>query len=61
MRLRAAIVLDAGGGALGRMVKKAMTGEGTPLMKVEPRSGEVFLADLRQMEVQLVKSARCRS
>lgn len=43
----------AGAGGLGRMVKKAMTGEGTPLMKVEG-SGEVFLADDAQ-EVHLIK------
>lgn len=43
----------AGGGGLGRMVKKAMTGEGTPLMKIEG-SGEVFLAENAQ-EVHLVK------
>lgn len=43
----------SGGGGLGRMVKKAMTGEGTPLMKVEG-TGEVFLADSAQ-EVHLVK------
>jgi len=43
----------AGGGGLGRMVKKAMTGEGAPLMKVQG-TGEVFLADSAQ-EVHLVK------
>lgn len=43
----------AGGGGLGRMVKKAMTGEGAPLMKVQG-TGEVFLADTAQ-EVHLVK------
>lgn len=43
----------AGAGGLGRMVKKAVTGEGAPLMKVEG-SGEVFLADSAQ-EVHLVK------
>lgn len=40
-------------GGLGRFVKKAVTGEGTPLMKVEG-SGEVFLADTAQ-EVHLIK------
>ena len=34
----------AGSGGLGRMMKKAMTGEGTTLMKMSG-SGEVFLAD----------------
>ena len=34
----------AGAGGLGRLVKKAVTGEGQPLMKVTG-SGEVFLAD----------------
>lgn len=43
----------AGAGGLGRMVKKAMTGEGAPLMKVEG-TGEVFLADSAQ-EVRLIK------
>src|SRR3954463_6144872 len=33
----------AGSGGLGRMLKKAMTGEGADLMKVTGR-GEVFLA-----------------
>jgi uncharacterized protein (AIM24 family) len=37
----------AGSGGLGRMLKKAMTGEGVPLMKVTGR-GEVFLADQAQ-------------
>jgi uncharacterized protein (AIM24 family) len=37
----------AGSGGLGRMLKKAMTGEGTQLMKVTG-SGEVFLADQAQ-------------
>jgi uncharacterized protein (AIM24 family) len=37
----------AGSGGLGRMLKKAVTGEGTPLMKVTGR-GEVFLADKAQ-------------
>lgn len=43
----------AGAGGLGRMMKKAVSGEGTPLMKVEG-SGEVFLADSAQ-EVHLIK------
>jgi uncharacterized protein (AIM24 family) len=37
----------AGSGGLGRMIKKATTGEGTRLMKMEG-SGEVFLADQAQ-------------
>jgi uncharacterized protein (AIM24 family) len=37
----------AGSGGLGRMLKKAMTGEGTQLMKVSG-TGEVFLADQAQ-------------
>jgi uncharacterized protein (AIM24 family) len=37
----------AGSGGLGRMLKKAVTGEGTQLMKVTGR-GEVFLADQAQ-------------
>jgi len=37
----------AGSGGLGRMMKKAMTGEGTTLMKMSG-SGEVFLADTAQ-------------
>ncbi len=37
----------AGSGGLGRMVKKAMTGEGTTLMKMSG-TGEVFLADTAQ-------------
>jgi uncharacterized protein (AIM24 family) len=37
----------AGSGGLGRMVKKAVTGEGTTLMKMSG-SGEVFLADQAQ-------------
>ena len=37
----------AGSGGLGRMLKKAMTGEGAQLMKVTG-SGEVFLADQAQ-------------
>lgn len=37
----------AGGGGVGRFIKKAMTGEGTQLMKVSG-TGEVFLADQAQ-------------
>ena len=37
----------AGSGGLGRMMKKAMTGEGTTLMKMSG-AGEVFLADTAQ-------------
>ena len=37
----------AGSGGLGRMLKKAVTGEGVQLMKVTGR-GEVFLADQAQ-------------
>jgi uncharacterized protein (AIM24 family) len=37
----------AGSGGLGRMVKKAVSGEGTTLMKMSG-SGEVFLADTAQ-------------
>ena len=37
----------AGSGGLGRMLKKAVTGEGTQLMKVTG-NGEVFLADQAQ-------------
>ncbi|HKP88714.1 MAG TPA: AIM24 family protein [Thermoleophilaceae bacterium] len=43
----------AGSGGLGRLVKKAMTGEGTKLMKMEG-SGEVFLADQAQ-DIHLLK------
>ncbi len=43
----------AGSGGLGRMVKKAMTGEGTRLMKMEG-TGEVFLADQAQ-DIHLIK------
>jgi uncharacterized protein (AIM24 family) len=42
----------AGSGGLSRMLKKAMTGEGAPLMKIKG-SGEVFLADQAQ-DVHLV-------
>ncbi|HEX8105728.1 MAG TPA: AIM24 family protein [Solirubrobacteraceae bacterium] len=37
----------AGSGGMGRLIKKAVTGEGTSLMKVTGR-GEVFLADQAQ-------------
>src|SRR3712207_2745053 len=37
----------AGSGGLGRMLKKAVTGEGSQLMKITGR-GEVFLADQAQ-------------
>jgi uncharacterized protein (AIM24 family) len=37
----------AGSGGMKRMLKKAVTGEGAPLMKISGR-GEVFLADLAQ-------------
>ena len=37
----------AGAGGVGRFLKKAMTGEGTQLMKISG-SGEVFLADTAQ-------------
>src|SRR6478672_3871758 len=37
----------AGSGGMGRMLKKAMTGEGESLMKMEGQ-GEVFLADTAQ-------------
>ena len=43
----------AGSGGLSRMIKKAVTNEGTDLMKVSG-SGEVFLAHLAQ-EIQLLK------
>ncbi len=42
----------AGMGGLGRMLKKAVTGEGTTLMEVSG-SGEVFLAD-RAQDVHLI-------
>jgi uncharacterized protein (AIM24 family) len=42
----------AGSGGMGRMLKKAMTGEGQDLMKIEG-SGEVFLADTAQ-DVHLI-------
>ena len=43
----------AGSGGLGRFVKKAMTGEGTQLMKMDG-TGEVFLADHAQ-DVHLIR------
>jgi uncharacterized protein (AIM24 family) len=43
----------AGSGGLNRLVKKALTGEGTQLMKIEG-TGEVFLADLAQ-DIHLIK------
>jgi uncharacterized protein (AIM24 family) len=43
----------AGSGGLSRMVKKAVTGEGTRLMKMSG-AGEVFLAD-RAQEIHLLK------
>jgi uncharacterized protein (AIM24 family) len=43
----------AGSGGMGRLLKKAVTGEGTSLMKMSG-TGEVFLADLAQ-EVHLLK------
>lgn len=43
----------AGSGGLGRMLKKAVTGEGASLMKVTGH-GEVFLADQAQ-EIHLIK------
>ena len=43
----------AGSGGVGRMIKKAVTGEGAPLMKVTG-TGEVFLADAAQ-DVHLLK------
>src|SRR5215213_8789510 len=42
----------AGSGGLGRMLKKAMSGEGTKLMKVSG-TGEVFLAEHAQ-DVHLI-------
>src|SRR4051795_4756631 len=42
----------AGSGGLGRMLKKAMSGEGTQLMKISG-TGEVFLADQAQ-DVHLI-------
>jgi uncharacterized protein (AIM24 family) len=43
----------AGSGGISRMIKKAVTNEGTQLMKVRG-SGEVFLADMGQ-DIQLIK------
>src|SRR5262245_17935759 len=43
----------AGSGGLKRMAKKAVTGEGTQLMKISG-TGEVFLADLAQ-EIHLIE------
>ena len=43
----------AGSGGMSRMVKKAVTGEGTKLMKMSG-TGEVFLADTAQ-EIHLLK------
>jgi uncharacterized protein (AIM24 family) len=43
----------AGSGGMGKFMKKAMTGEGTDLMKVSG-TGEVFLADFGQ-EIQLLQ------
>jgi uncharacterized protein (AIM24 family) len=43
----------AGSGGMSRMLKKAVTGEGTRLMKIEG-TGEVFLADQAQ-EIHLIK------
>jgi uncharacterized protein (AIM24 family) len=43
----------AGSGGMSRMIKKAVTNEGTTLMKIEG-SGEVFLADMAQ-DVQLLQ------
>src|SRR3954447_23213464 len=42
----------AGSGGMGRFVKKALTGEGTQLMKISG-AGEVFLADQAQ-DVHLI-------
>ena len=43
----------AGAGGMGRMLKKAVSGEGTSLMKVTG-TGEVFLADTAQ-DIHLIK------
>jgi uncharacterized protein (AIM24 family) len=43
----------AGSGGMSRMLKKAVTGEGTRLMKIEG-TGEVFLADQAQ-EIHLIR------
>ncbi len=42
----------AGSGGMSRMIKKAVTNEGTKLMKIEGK-GEVFLADLAQ-DIQIL-------
>src|SRR4028118_136262 len=42
----------AGSGGVGRLLKKAVTGEGTSLMKITGR-GEVFLAD-RAQDIHLI-------
>src|SRR5881398_1653444 len=42
----------AGSGGMGRLVKKALTGEGTQLMKITG-TGEVFVAD-SAMDIHLV-------
>ena len=43
----------AGSGGIGKLIKKAVTGEGQSLMKMEG-TGEVFLADPAQ-DVHLLK------
>jgi uncharacterized protein (AIM24 family) len=43
----------AGSGGMGRLMKKALTGEGTRLMKIEG-TGEVFLAEQAQ-DIHLIK------
>ena len=43
----------AGSGGMSRMLKKAVTSEGTQLMKISG-SGEVFLADMAQ-DIHLIK------
>src|SRR3954453_22252406 len=43
----------AGSGGISRMIKKAVTSEGTQLMKISG-SGEVFLADMAQ-DINLIK------
>jgi uncharacterized protein (AIM24 family) len=43
----------AGSGGVSRMIKKAVTKEGTDLMKISG-SGEIFLADMAQ-DIQLLK------
>src|SRR3712207_7617883 len=44
---------SAGSGGMGRMLKKAISGEGTTLMKMTG-TGEVFLADQAQ-DIHLIK------